>query len=135
MTHTFSLFFIYVIALASCSNSRDNNPIFENHQPNSKIYKDELAVELASPEATDFTYRLDKYSVVDGKEYLDIDIKGHGVNAKASVLVKNWHKIEGIRRTKGLGYIGAELKGIKIETERGGGKTEFVYMDVDRVID
>lgn len=127
--------FLFCIAgLVSCNNYH-NNPIFEKHSPDSKIYRDELAIELASPEAADFTYRLDGYSVTDGKEYIDVDVTSPKVKAKAHVLVRDWHKLESIRRSKGMGYHGAELSGLKIKPDQTAGKTEFTYVDLDKIID
>jgi hypothetical protein len=129
--------FVSISMLSSCENGNGsgNNPIFEKHSPGSKIYMDELTVELASPKASGFTYHFNNYVVMNRKEYIEVEISGPELEAEASVLVRNWQKLEGIRRTKGMGYRGAKLKGLKIDVEEVGGKREFVYEDLDKIVD
>ena len=102
------------IAIASCSGKRDNQ-VFQKSDPASKEYKTELARQLQSADAAGYTYLFNKYVVIDGKEYLDIAVKGDGINATGLVLVNNWGKMAGIKATKGMGYSGAELKDLKLD--------------------
>lgn len=128
-------FLAFAINFAACSNveNKSTNP-FTNLSSNSKEYKDKLAQKLKSnPE--DISYFVNKYLETGGNEYLDIQVKGIDFEATGLVLVNNWNKLEGIKRTKGMGYSGAELKGLQLDIRESKTGAEFIYKDVDRIAD
>ena len=93
--------FALLIVATSC-NHNSKNPIFEKFKPSSAEYKQELAKQLQSRNADDLTFLFNNYVVIDGKEYLDILIKGNGIDAQGLVLVNSWDKISVIKSTKPL---------------------------------
>ena len=132
----YALFCLLILITAcdrpECSNS---NPIFEKFDPSTEPYKDELAKQLAIVDQSKLRYWLAEYHEKDGQEYLYCFVQGDGLCAKIMLTVKQWNKIEGIRRTKGKSYQGAGLKNLKFYILRDSGKTKFVYKDLDRIID
>jgi hypothetical protein len=126
---------IFSFLIISCTNSgaeKANNQL-NSYKPDTAKFTNELAKELASnPDS--FTYKLEKYFVKKNREYLNINIERQSFRASVAVLVNNWDKMKGIKRTKGIGYSGAELKGLKL-TLSSAGHTGFVYQDLDQVID
>jgi hypothetical protein len=133
--------FIFFVAIAGLMFSCDRpecknaNPIFDNYSPVTNQYKDELARQLQMPEQEDLTYWLDKYESIGDKEYILVYIQGGELCAKGLVLVNNWSKLEGIRRTKGESYHGAELRGLEIDIRRDEQTSELIFNDLDRIID
>jgi hypothetical protein len=99
--------------ITSCKEAK-NNAVFTTANPSSTAYKAELSKQLQARDAGDLTYTVKQYLVVDGKEYLDLNIKGAGMDANGLVYVNNWTNIEQLRKNKGAGYSGAELKGVQL---------------------
>lgn len=125
-----------VIALAACNNVKDDtsNSVFEKFSPATKEYKNELATKLKSNPA-ELHYTFNKLVENDGKEYLDIEVKGDDFKATGLVLVNNWRKLEGIKRTKGQSYSGAELRGLKLDIEEHSSGANLVYNDLEKIVD
>lgn len=125
-----------IVALTACNNVKDNtsNSVFEKYSPWTKEYKNELATKLKSnPEGLLYTFN--KFVENDGKEYLDIKVKGDDFVATGLVLVNNWNKIEGIKKTKGQSYSGAELRGLKLDIQETSSGANFVYNDLEKIVD
>ena len=128
-------FLVFAISFTACSNveNKSTNP-FTNLSSNSKEYKDKLAQKIRSnPE--EVSYFINKYLERKGNAYLDVQIKGSNFEATGLVLVNNWNKLEGIKRTKGIGYSGAELKGLQLDIRESETGAEFIYKDVDWIVD
>jgi hypothetical protein len=125
----------FIVALASCNNetNRSGNPVFEKFSPASREYKDELAKKLQSNPA-EFHYTFNCLVEQEGKEYLDIEVEGDDFTAKGLVLVNNWTKMEAIKKTKGQGYSGAELRGLKLKVEENPSGANLVYDDVEKIV-
>jgi hypothetical protein len=70
----------------------------------------------------------------DGKEFILIHIQGDELCAKGELQVPDWNKISGLRRDVS-GYHGAELKGLKMAIRQDSTGTNFIYQQVDRIID
>ena len=49
--------------------------------------------------------------------------------------VNNWTNIEGIRRNKGDEYHGAQLAGLTFSTIDNGNSIDFIYDDIERIMD
>ena len=129
-----TLFALLIVATSCTHNSK--NSIFEKFKPSSAEYKQELAKQLQSLNADDLTFLFNNYVVIDGKEYLDILIKGSGIDAQGLVLVNSWDKkIQGIKATKGMGYSGAELKNLKIAVIDNNANANLLYKEVGKIID
>ena len=125
---------IIMFALLSCNKAKNTNEIFNAFDANSKLYKQELATQIAT-NGDDLTYSFNNYLIIDNKPYLDITVSGNNINAKALVLVNNWNKLEGIKRTKGIGYVGAELEDLKLDVANSNSGPVLIYKDLASIID
>lgn len=123
---------LLAFAISSCSSDIEN---LAELDPASKEYKQELA-KLMEERGDKLTYTFNKYVQVDGKDYMDITIDGRGgLHANSLVQVNDWSKLEGIKRTKGIGYSGAELKNLKVSITNPDTRPTLVFRDLDRIID
>jgi hypothetical protein len=125
---------IWGLATVSCRPAIQRN-IFAGMDPASKEYKQKLAKQIESRDAGELTFTFNQYVSDKGKDYIDISIDGKAVHASSLVLVNDWAKLEGIKRTKGIGYSGAELKNLKMELINPDTNPTFIYKDVDKIVD
>lgn len=116
------------------SDCKNSNPVFYKFTPATKEYKNELAKQMLRIGTENLSYRVDKYLKKGDKEFIVIHIQGGELCAKGEIQVYDWGKIGGIRRERN-GYRGAELKGLKIEIEQDSTGTNFIYKNIDRIID
>ena len=129
---------ILLLGFVSCDrpDCNNENPIFENNIPDSKIYKDELVNQLNKIDQSKLTYWLQKYDDQNGKESLYFHIQGDGLCAILNLTIYNdWNKLENVRERKGIGRRGAEFTNLKFEIIKDSLSTEFVYKTFDRIID
>src|SRR5687767_10395054 len=128
---------LLLILMFSCDRPecKNSNPVFDAYAPDTKEYKDELVRHLQKVDNKDLSYWLDKYESRNKKDYILVYIQGEELCAKGSILVNDWKKLEGIKRTQGKGYEGAELKGLKIDIEKNSLHTELILKDIDHVVD
>ena len=135
IVHT--LLLISLICLISCDRPecKNENPIFETNEPDSKKYKDELANQLERVDQSKLTYWLQKYDDLNGKETLYINIQGDGLCAILHLTINDWNKLENIRERKGVGRRGAEFTNLKFQIKQDSFSTDFVYITYDRLID
>jgi len=135
IVHT--LLLISLICLISCDRPecKNENPIFETNEPNSKKYKDELANQLERVDQSELTYWLQKYDDLNGKETLYFNIQGDGLCAILHLTINDWNKLENIRERKGVGRRGAEFTNLKFQIKQDSFSTDFVYITYDRLID
>ncbi|NUO00567.1 MAG: hypothetical protein HUU01_08125 [Saprospiraceae bacterium] len=117
---------------SECTNT---NPVFDAYAPETPEYRNELARQLRSLDPSDLNYWFDSYSELGGKEYINIRINGTGMCAIAQIAVSDWAKLEGIRRTKGMGYVGARLKGLVFDISDAPSGALFNYRDLQRIVD
>ncbi|MFD2145727.1 hypothetical protein [Mucilaginibacter antarcticus] len=129
---------IFVLALlALCCTSCSNNDIkdLSRLNPASNEYKQEL-VKIIAEHGDELTFTFNKYLTTAGKDYLDVTVDGRGgLHANALILVTNWAKLEGIRRTKGIGYRGAELRNLQVALIDADTHPVMVYRGLDSVAD
>lgn len=125
-----------IVALTACNNVKENtsNSVFQKFSPATKEYKDELATKLKS-NSEGLHYTFNKFVENNGKEYLDIEVRGDDFKATGLVLVNSWNKLDGIKRTKGLGYSGAELRGLKLDIQENPSGANLVYNDLEKIVD
>jgi hypothetical protein len=128
------LFFLISIAVISCdrSNCKNTNPIFDKYSPESEEYKTELVNYVDQDK---LTYWLESYKSENNKEYISVHIQGESLCAVGVIRVVDWRGIEGIKRTKGKGYRGAELVGLKFIAVKDSSTTELVYTGIDYIFD
>lgn len=135
IVHT--LLLISLICLISCDRPecKNENPIFETNEPDSKKYKDELANQLERVDQSELTYWLQKYDDLNRKETLYFNIQGDGLCAILHLTINDWNKLENIRERKGVGRRGAEFTNLKFQIKQDSFSTDFVYITYDRLID
>lgn len=135
-THNLFLLLVIIVFTSACDRPecKNTNAIFDQFTLDKKEYKSELAKQMQSVGAENLTYWFDKYLKKDDKEFIVIHIQGEGICAKGEILVNDWNKIEGMRREH-AGYRGAELEGLKIAMEEGSSGTNFIFKDIDKIID
>lgn len=131
---------IFILILLSLSiacnrqNCKNTNPIFEKFSPESSEYKLELDKQIGVIGFENLEYWFDKYLKRNNKEYIEINVQNDSLCAKAILEVKDWSKIEGLRKENN-GYSGAKLKGLRMRIERVGNKVDFIYEDIDKIED
>ncbi len=125
---------ICVLLASSCKSNNTNN-IFAKLDPSSPQYKKELIRHFLDNGTVNLTFNFEGLANIGGKDYMKVDISGCGIQAQSLVLVNNWNKLEGIKRTKGLGYQGAELKDLQLDIVNPNGEPNFVYRSLTKIID
>jgi hypothetical protein len=132
------LIFCVSILIASCDKPecKNSNPVFDKYSAETKEYKDELVRQLKLVDSSKLSYWLEKYQETDNLQYLHVNIQGDDLCAMGMVRVEKWDdKLEAIRKTKGIGYRGAELVNLKTDVLEDSAKTELIYRSVDAIID
>lgn len=73
---------------------------------------------------------------IDGKDYIKliVDDRQKDETENMLVLVKNWQKLEGIKRTNGISYYGAELSGLELEATNDP-HAKYVYKNLRSIVD
>ena len=123
--------------LLSCNQPlcENTNSIFDTYAPDTNEYKNELALKLQSTDNQELSYWFDRFESQNSKEYILVDIQGEKLCAKGLLLVNDWSKLDGIKKSQGQGYRGAELRGLKISVEKDSTEIELVLEDIDYIID
>ncbi|WP_411894421.1 hypothetical protein [Winogradskyella sp. A2] len=139
MKHKYFYIILFLVLLIQISCDRpkcaNNNPVFEENTPDSKIYKDELVNQLSLIDKTELTYWLQDYENINGNEYLYFYIQGDGLCASLHLKMEHWIKLENVRDNKGSGRFNAEFTNLKFDVRKDSTLTEFVYNTYDRIID
>ena len=130
---TFLAVFIFT---SSCDRPecKNTNITFNKFSPDTEAYKIELARQMQSIGTENLSFWFDRYLIKGDKEFIVINIQGSELCAIGEIQVNDWGKISGMRRQIS-GYRGAELKGLKLETTKDLTGTNFIYKDIDRIID
>ena len=125
---------ICALFATSCQSTSTKN-VFAGLDPSSTQYKKELTRQFLSNGTQNFTFNFDGLKTVEGKDYMEVLITGNGLQAQSLVQINNWNKLEDIKRTKGAGYRGAELKNLQLDVDNSAGNPTFIYRDLDKIID
>lgn len=72
---------------------------------------------------------------LNGNDYILVNIQHEQLCATGMIEVKDRDKLEGIYRTNGSSYKGAELKGLAFDIFRDSAGVEFFYRTLDRIVD
>ena len=134
---TMAIFGLLTFAV-SCDRPvcKNTNPIFDKYSSDTKEYKDELVNQLSKVDKSKLTYWIDTYQDTNNQQYLNAHIQGDGLCAKIMLTVKESNKgIEGLLKTKGGGYSGAELVDLKFKIKQDSTSTEFVFEEVSGITD
>jgi hypothetical protein len=124
-----------LLAVVAASCGRDKTNVLAGLDPASKEYKQELAKQIEERGDKDLTFTFNNCETEAGKIYLNISVDGKGLHATSLVLVNNWNKLEGIKRTKGVGYSGSELKNLKVSYTDADSRPTLIYHDLDSIVD
>jgi hypothetical protein len=134
LTTVFISIILFTYIACDRPNCKNTNPIFDKFSPESSEYKLELSKQIQSVGFENLDYWFDKYLKINDKEYIEINVQNDSLCAKATVEVKNWSKIEGLRKEIN-GYRGAKLNGLRMRIERVGNKVDFIYEDIANIED
>lgn len=130
--------FCLLTFIASCDRPvcKNTNPIFDKYSPDAKEYKDELAKQLTTVDRSKLTYWMDTYQENNDAKLINVHIQGDGLCAKIVLTINDSDKgIEGIIKTKGMGYRGAELEDLKFDIKQDSTSTEFVFQEISGIVD
>lgn len=129
--------FIVLILFASCDrpDCENTNSIFHLNGLETTVYKQELVKEIDRVGKENLTYWLADYTEQNGKEFITVNIQGNGLCAKGLIQVNDWTNIQGIKKTKGASYIGAELKGLTFNIITKNESIDFVYKSTESIVD
>ncbi|WP_157716104.1 hypothetical protein [Roseivirga echinicomitans] len=129
--------FIVLILFASCDRPgcENTNSIFDLNGLETTVYKQELVKEMDRAGRENLTYWLSDYTEQNGQEFITVNIQGDGLCAKGLLQVNDWTNIEGIKKTKGVSYIGAELKGLTFDIITTGESIDFIYKNIESIVD
>lgn len=132
---TLTFIIISCFLLGSCDKPRceNQNSIYTNNAINSKIYNDELTRELSKEE--DVTFWLKEVVTENEKDYLQVYIYNVNLCTIGQFLVKDWSSIEGIYKTKGVGYRNAQLYGFAYSITYTKTKTILNFERLTEIID
>jgi hypothetical protein len=111
----------------------NKEPVFDNFKPESKEYKNKLA-EKINNNPDDIAYYLKDYHLINDKEYLEFDVEGTDFKGTGLVLVKDWQKMQLIRKNKGNGYCGAEFS-LQLNVIPNPEGAVLIYKDLNWIID
>lgn len=136
-THAACLSIIAAIFLGACGqpDCKNENVVFERYPTASKEYTNELARQLRSNGGKNISFWFDHYEEQEGKEYIFVDAIGNKFCAKAKILVTDWNKLAGIRKTKGAGYNGAGLVGLTVDYLQDSTSSQLIYKNIDHISD
>jgi len=123
---------VVLAALSSCSRASKDS--FSTRNPDSKEFKNELARRIKADDGK-LTYSFNSFKAKGTMEFIHVDIEGVDFHVTTAVIVENWGKLSQIRKNKGVGYSGAELKGLKLTVEDTSDGAVFKYKDVKEIID
>lgn len=126
---------IWGAASYTSSECVNTNPVFDAYTPETPEYRNELARQLRLLDLSDLNYWFDSYSELGGSAYINVRINGAGICAIAQIAVSDWTKLEGIRRTKGVSYAGARLKGLVFDISDDPAGALFNFRDLQRIVD
>ena len=121
----------------SCTKSiyNNTNSIFDNYEPSSKEYKEELIKQLSIIDKSKLTYWFKEYIENEKEEQLLFYVKSDELCAILVLNVEQWNKLEHLRKVKGVSYRGCQFLNLQFEIEYDSLHTKFIYKDFTRIID
>ena len=90
---------------------------------------------MRSVHSKPLSYWFKRYQKSGEGECIFITVKGDSVCAECMVLVREWTRLNGIRKTEGMSYAGAELKDLVLLSYQDSLKTEFIFSSVGAIVD
>lgn len=130
-------FLVITTFLMACDRPecKNTNPMFDNHAPDSREYKAELVKQLELVDHSKLTYWFNKYQESNGQQQLLFNVQGKGLCAVIVLNAEEGDKLEPLRKTKGLGYRGAQFTHLTYDIRQDSVKTAFIFRDFEHLID
>lgn len=127
------LAFFICYGLASCDrpDCANTNPVFANYAADEEAYKQEL-IRVMDAEKGSLRYWLKSYQKLGEEESITVYVQNERICAIGTFKVENWKGIEGIRKSEGKGYRGAELEGF---TYRVSPENILYFSSLSHIID
>lgn len=123
------------LILGGCKqNALSGKSISSEVPTSSKKYSSNLLDALDSRNSKKYVFHFSGYKQLHKKEYINVKISGNGLNSEIPVLVRQWHKLEQLKQTRGIGYNGAELRELSL-TPVNDSIAKFEYKSIGSIID
>ncbi|MBK7212399.1 MAG: hypothetical protein IPH88_03670 [Bacteroidales bacterium] len=128
---------ILTVLVSACDKPEctNTNPVFNQNQPESKIYQDELASQIQKAGQESLSYWFSNYENQNGNELLYFSVQGDSICATMILEVRDWSNLSDLREKKGESYRGAEFRGLKFDIEKDSLSTRFIYKGQLEIID
>ncbi len=125
-----------MMVLSSCNHQTCGNssPELDKGLPTTKEYKIELARQIKRA-GNSVSYWIGCYVREKNKDYILVFVQGKGLCAKAYLDVTNNPRMEQFVKVQGRSYSGAELSGLKFKIDSSANNYEFIFEDVDWIVD
>jgi hypothetical protein len=133
--HYFGILVMIIFSSCNRPTCKNSNPIFDEFYFRSSAYQVELQNQLSSRKQSDVRYWLADFTDEGESAYLIVDIQADELCAKGLFKINEWHKLENIRKTKGKGYFGAELRGLLLAFSDDPKSHALVYQDLVKIVD
>jgi len=128
------ILFCYLMMACHHNEGINKEPIFTNNAPESAVYKRKLA-NLIKADDDALSYYVKGYRVQYGHDFLIVTVSGPDILATAYLQINDPIGIEDIVVKRADGYIGAELKGLKIQVTYVPNGAVLLYQGVEKVVD
>ena len=125
---------LFVFSACDRTDCTNTNSIIANNPINSEVYITEIH-NLIAESSTTVRFWFDEYVYENKINYIILHIQSEDICAKGKFLVSDWSGLEGIERTNGSGYRGAEFKGFKYKIDSSQSPKVLSYLSVSRIID
>ena len=132
-----STILLLVVGFFSCDRPicKNTNPIFDDYQPNSKEYKQELIKQLSIVNKSKLTYWFKEYIEYENEEQLHFYIQSKELCAILVLYVEQKDNLEQLRKNKGLGYRGLQFIKLQFEIRQDTLNPKFVYKKHSIIVD
>jgi hypothetical protein len=125
---------ITTLFFLSC-NKEKSNETFNRLKPESYLYKKEVA-KIITKSDPNTNYFFEKYYQKNDSEFITVRVETNTSEAFIEVKILEWDTIlSTIKETKGKGYGGAQLKGLKLKTLDDTKNLDFIYLQMDEIKD
>jgi len=126
-----------ILLAASCHTPEcDNqNPVFNDNKPTSKIYKDEL-VRVMKKDSVGIRFFVGRLYELQNQRQFYVKVKSDSICATMVLNVKRYGpELQQFVKVKGMSYGNAEISNLKFDIVQGKDSTDFVYKSLDGFID
>lgn len=131
-------YFFLALVIFSCERPKciNHNPVFESHPVESREYQAELINQLQSSDPQGLTFWLEGFEEKAGKNYLRVQIQGGSLCAIGIFRADEATGIASLIEKKGMGYLGAKLKGFEYMLgPADGADQELILKNVQTIVD